>query len=56
MGYNKNIKLKGDEMKVEVKKIEGMERERGKWWVLFFIIMFSSKISSALDFEEVFCG
>jgi hypothetical protein len=28
MGYNKNIKLKGDEMKVERKKIEGMERER----------------------------
>jgi hypothetical protein len=58
MGYNKNIKLKGDEMKVEVKKIEGMERERerGKWWVLFFIIMLSPKISSALDFEEVFCG
>jgi hypothetical protein len=27
-GYNKSIKLKGDEMKVERKKIEGMERER----------------------------
>jgi hypothetical protein len=27
MGYNNFIKLKGDEMKVEVKKIERMERE-----------------------------
>jgi hypothetical protein len=43
-------------MKVEVNKTEGMERERGKWWVLFFIIMFSPRIASALDFEEVFCG
>jgi hypothetical protein len=40
-------------VKYEDRKQEDRKNgERGKWWVLFFIIMFSPRISRALNFEE----